>query len=587
MNEFTITEGPLSDARPVESDVRAELASILSSALLQKSERRRNFLKFIVEETLDGRSSRLKGFTIATEVFNRDASFDGKLDPAVRLEARRLRRDLDSYYFGEGRHDPVRISIPKGTYVPCFEWHERPAPVVTKPVEKAEPEEQEAAEAKADRPKFLERIGYTVLAVALVAVFVAGWFLGPRRGTPDHVKLPAVVVVPFEAIGGTDTEQYLAAAMSPTLVDILRRFPGMQLYGSILSTPSPDQSPIALGQDLGAAYVLTGTVQSEGEDVRISAQLLEAATGRLIWARTFDRDLDPADLITAQNDLAADIATEIGQPYGAINSNLNLNANSSDVSDMESYLCLLRAHAFWRDFEVAKFAPVVSCLQTAVRKNPDFSDAWAMLGRMHLAAGIFRLGPNDRNESLALAIEAGSHALTLDPNSTLALLAISGAYHYSGIYAEAERYARMAVEQNPYDPLVLVNLGWRLAVRGNFEEGIPLVKSGIARSAHPPGWYFHTLAIERLMEGDGPGMLEFANRASSDGSAISQSLIAMAFIIMDDHEAAQQAIARMNEISPDYDPIRAFLNHQATDEIIGEMTQALARIGWTRPAKVQ
>ncbi len=109
---------------PSADDVRAELARILASAHFQASERRRAFLRFIVEETLAGRGDRLKGYAVAVSVFGRDETFDYQADPVVRLEARRLRRDLGSYYVDAGSHDRVRISIPKGSYVPHFEWRE-------------------------------------------------------------------------------------------------------------------------------------------------------------------------------------------------------------------------------------------------------------------------------------------------------------------------------------------------------------------------------------------------------------------------------------------------------------------------------
>ena len=70
----------------------------------------------MVEELLAGRADRLKGYTIATDVFGRDESFDPQTDPVVRLEARRLRRALEHCYLTAGRDDPIRIEIPKGGY---------------------------------------------------------------------------------------------------------------------------------------------------------------------------------------------------------------------------------------------------------------------------------------------------------------------------------------------------------------------------------------------------------------------------------------------------------------------------------------
>lgn len=77
-------------------------------------------LTFLIEEALAGRADTLKGYAIGLAVFGRDENFDPQSDPIVRLEARRLRHDLDSYYIAEGARNPIRISIPKGQYAPKF-----------------------------------------------------------------------------------------------------------------------------------------------------------------------------------------------------------------------------------------------------------------------------------------------------------------------------------------------------------------------------------------------------------------------------------------------------------------------------------
>ena len=112
---------------PTPHEVREALEALLASPHLDASDRRRAFLRYIVEETLAGRADRLKGYSVAISVFGRDESFDSNTDPVVRLEARRLRRDLDSYYVDAGSRDRVRITIPKGAYVPSFEWNDRGA----------------------------------------------------------------------------------------------------------------------------------------------------------------------------------------------------------------------------------------------------------------------------------------------------------------------------------------------------------------------------------------------------------------------------------------------------------------------------
>lgn len=101
--------------------IRFELDRILSSPQLDASERNRRFLEYVVEETLSDRGDRIKAYSIATLVFGRDDSFDPALDPVVRMEARRLRRSLERFYLVEGDTGPVRITLPKGGYVPKFQ----------------------------------------------------------------------------------------------------------------------------------------------------------------------------------------------------------------------------------------------------------------------------------------------------------------------------------------------------------------------------------------------------------------------------------------------------------------------------------
>ena len=110
------------DPEPSVDAVRGELERLLASAEFVASDRLKGFLRFVVEHRLAGRADSLKAYTIALEVFGRDATFDPQTDPVVRMEASKLRRRLERYYLGAGRGDPVRIDIPKGGYAPTFRY---------------------------------------------------------------------------------------------------------------------------------------------------------------------------------------------------------------------------------------------------------------------------------------------------------------------------------------------------------------------------------------------------------------------------------------------------------------------------------
>src|SRR5450432_2765189 len=125
-----VRQGPsLPDVCQPET-VMAQLGRILKSPALATSPSLCRFLRFIVEETLAGRSGSIKEYSLGVNVFGRGDEFNPRLDPIVRVQARNLRGRIDKYYSGEGARDPIVIELPKGAYVPVFRVLEQPAPPV-------------------------------------------------------------------------------------------------------------------------------------------------------------------------------------------------------------------------------------------------------------------------------------------------------------------------------------------------------------------------------------------------------------------------------------------------------------------------
>ena len=103
-----------------EHAIREHLSGLLSSTAFAQVDRLKRFLRYVVEETVAGRSEKLKEYSIGVEVFDRETSFDPRTDPIVRVQARRLRARLTRYYEEEGRHEEIRIELPKGATHRCF-----------------------------------------------------------------------------------------------------------------------------------------------------------------------------------------------------------------------------------------------------------------------------------------------------------------------------------------------------------------------------------------------------------------------------------------------------------------------------------
>lgn len=164
------------------SEIASALARVVAGETFRNAPQLINFLTFVVDEAVAGRGAAIKGYTIATQALGRPEHFDPQNDPIVRVEAGRLRRALDVYYLGPGRSDPIRIAIPRGTYVPRFER------AAMAPVEMADPTPPAADPPASDGPRPTTRpdiqtirlphsfvAALVVVATILVILFALHW----------------------------------------------------------------------------------------------------------------------------------------------------------------------------------------------------------------------------------------------------------------------------------------------------------------------------------------------------------------------------------------------------------------------------
>jgi hypothetical protein len=121
------------DAPVPPDEVRTELERILASKGFQNAGRLSRLLRYVTEKTLSGESEQLKEYAVGVEVFDRDPSYDPRVDSIVRVEAGRLRTRLDEYYANDGAGSPLRITLPKGGYVAHFRTSNHREPVLPAP----------------------------------------------------------------------------------------------------------------------------------------------------------------------------------------------------------------------------------------------------------------------------------------------------------------------------------------------------------------------------------------------------------------------------------------------------------------------
>jgi adenylate cyclase len=267
---------------PAPTQVLAQLERILTSNAFDASARNRAFLRYVVNETLAGRADRIKGYTVAQEVFQRDADFDPQLDPVVRIEASRLRRSLERYYLTAGRGDGLGIEMPKGGYVPTFEMREQD-------------DQHQSGEVETPRE-------------AGAATAAAGW------------AGPFVVVRRFESLNNTPPQDSITLGLADEIIGCLTHYDRLTVIAEQVGAQSPSLGAAKKDRGHGAVtcYVLQGSTRWFGSRIRVTAQLLDLSDGRYLWVRTFDRLTRSKNLWALQEDIADTIAKAIAGPEGAL-----------------------------------------------------------------------------------------------------------------------------------------------------------------------------------------------------------------------------------------------------------------------------
>jgi TolB-like protein/tetratricopeptide (TPR) repeat protein len=371
--------------------IRNQLAKIIESSVFADSRRMARFLRFAVEETLKGNASRLKEIVIGTEVFDRAPSYDPRLDPIVRVEARRLRAKLGAYYENCGENDVVVVEFPKGRYVPAFRLHSnKPRTIV---VEKPEPS--------------------------------------------------AIAVLPFANLDAEKGCDYFSDGLSEELIHALTRIQGLMVvaWTSAAQLRERQEDIGAVGQRLNVAHVLRGSVRRIGERLRIAAQLIATANGHYVWSETYDREA--CDIFAIQEEIATAIANALKMRFSYGEGHIPAPRPPCDPNVYQ--LCLKgRFHARERTSEGLKRSLV--CFEQAIALDNGSAAAYAGLADAYTLMAEY--GFADGYECIVSAKAAAQRALALDPASAEAhasLGLILSAYDWSWLEAQAAFERALAI----------------------------------------------------------------------------------------------------------------------------------------------
>ncbi len=586
------------DDPPSPAEVRDQVQRILDSPSFEASDRRRRFLGYVVDELLAGRADRLKGYSIATAVFDRDDSFDPQTDPVVRLEARRLRRGLEHYYLTAGRDDPIRIEIPKGGYAPTCERRVSaladlsPAPAAPGPSDAPPPT---AGRVRIRRHwRATTSLAILLSALAGLAVMTAWLWLTHVAAGPNvasqaqdlQLAGPAVAVVPFDDLSGTERGRLFAGGLTQDLIASLLRFQDLRVY-EVPGSGQGRAAPGGRGQQLEIRYEIKGSVRLTSDRIRLAVQLLEAGSGRYLWSETYDRRLTSEDVFAVQAELAAELAGHLAEPYGVVHKVSADLFRRHRPETLAAYECVLQVFAYRRTFSQELYRSARECLDETVRRDPSYPDGWAMLAFAHLDEyRWYGFGPlHGQRVALDQALAAAQRARDLDPDNVTSLSAYAAVQYYRGQFAEAESAQRRAVALNPNNPEILAQLGWRLAFARDWDAGISLVRQATRQSMLHSGWYYMILAFDSYRRGDYQAALADMNQAGELDFFGGAALVAMCQAELGNQKAARRALDRAIALDPTLatDPRGAYRLHHVPESLIDKFIDGLRKAGLEVP----
>ncbi|MBB4277955.1 hypothetical protein [Rhizobium mongolense] len=496
---------PLTNPAPTAEEVCRQLERILSSEEFHRPKRGRMFLQFVIGETLAGRSEFLKAFTIANEVFGREASFDPQNDPAVRIEAGRIRRALERYYLVAGQADEVIITVPKGGYVPHFEYAHGlrlPASPIQGPnvAQGVEPTSHERLVPGSRRSLFLTALVLgtaLVIVAAFLYIALAPAFSVSRApisgASPAEASQPRVVVGGFADTNAADAILDIGHGLRDEIISQLAKFDDIV----VVSDPLRADHPAAAG------YTLQGNVQLDGDRLRSVARLVRQSDGAVIWANNYDANLKAQSKLAIQADVGQQIASAVAEPYGAIFQTETV-ARQPQGGGWDAHACTLVYYSYRRSMNAQSHNTARDCLERATQRFPKSATSWALLSLTYLDEMRFRykLGISSTVQPLELAASAAERAAALAPDNARVLQALMLVSFFKDEIDKALQAGAAAYATNPNDTEVAGEYGLRLAMSGRWQSGCELVSSAVNKNAGPKGYYEVGMALCALMRND-------------------------------------------------------------------------------------
>jgi TolB-like protein/tetratricopeptide (TPR) repeat protein len=331
------------------------------------------------------------------------------------------------------------------------------------------------------------------LAVAgLVVIMTIGLAVGIHllRSKQGNAQAPVVAaisdksiaVLPFADMSQKKDQEYFGDGMAEEILDLLAKIPGLTVIGrtSSFQFKGKNEDLRKIGTELNAAYVLEGSVRNSGDQVRITAQLINTRSGAHEWSETYDRPI--GDVLKLQDAIAAVVVREL---------QLTVDSeflNRSTLKSTEAYDLLLRGRHAADRFDKEGLEEAERLFKQALDRDPTFVDATAALAYDYFNLGAYGfLAPQVAYER---SRRAAADALKLDPQNALAHWTLGGIHQsYDWNWAAADQEFRQAATSAPGSWEALNGKAWLSLILGRWDEALSQIRAALVQDPLNPDSY--------------------------------------------------------------------------------------------------
>jgi TolB-like protein/Tfp pilus assembly protein PilF len=299
---------------------------------------------------------------------------------------------------------------------------------------------------------------------------------------------PSIAVLPFTNMSGDPEQQYFSDGITEDIITELARFHSLLVIARNSSFQYRDKAIDVkrVGRELGARYIVEGSVRKIGSRIRITAQLVDAATGSHLWAEHYDRELQ--DIFAIQDEV---VTTIIGRMVGQVETAGIGLLRRKRTENLAAYDYLLHGIECMSRYDIAGLEQALLMFRNAIALDPDFAQAYAKLSMVlvndYWARAYGMLGAGTLRDE---AIEAGKKAVALDSSDAQCHQALAHAYLCRRSFDLADYHLGMATRLNPNDSELVAHRAWFELCAGRPNEALAWLDQAVQLNPNPRTWYW-------------------------------------------------------------------------------------------------